>query len=290
MTDHPGPIIAARDGLQVVNCHACGYAHLDPLPDPAALAAYYSASFWQTKGAGWLAKYEAQRDWITAKDGDTLSVIEQHTAGRALLDIGAGWGFFVGTAAERGWDAVGLDPSVEASEYARAAGRSVHTLGWEQFWPARRYDAVTAFWLLEHLPQPLDFLRFCRGCLADGGVLALAVPNDFSAAQSLANEKVGRPYYWIHPTHVLYLTPATLGNLLGRAGFRVVDTLATFPMEKFLLDGRDYTVDDAVGDACHAEVRQNELDYSRELRLEVARWLGRIGTGRDLIVFATPEG
>ena len=291
MTDHPGPIIAARDGLQAVNCHACGYAHLSPLPDAAALAAYYSASFWQTKGKGWLAKYEAQRDWITAKDGDTLAVIEQHTAGRALLDVGSGYGFFVQAAAERGWDAVGLDPSVEASEYARAAGRNVHTLGWEQFWPARRYDAVTAFWLLEHLPQPLAFLRFCRGCLADGGVLALAVPNEWNQFQHFANEdgKCIRDF-WVHPTHANYFNPAMLGNLLGRAGFRVVDSLATWPIDFELVQGNDYTRNDAVGARVHAHIREQELSMTRESRLVRGRMLARQALGRDLIVFATPEG
>jgi predicted SAM-dependent methyltransferase len=183
---------------------------------------------------------------------------------------------------------VGIDPSVEAAAYARRAGLDVRAEAWEDFWPSR-YDAITAFWLLEHLPNAFDFLRWCRRHLNDGGVLCLAVPNDFSSGQHAVNDSVGRPYYWVHPTHALYLTPATLGNLLGRAGFRLVDIIATFPMEKFLMDGRDYTIDDAVGAACHAEVRALELRLTREQRLDVMRDYGRRGHGRDLIVFATVE-
>ena len=290
MTDHPGPIIASRDGLQVVNCHACGFAHLSPLPDPAALAAYYSADFWATKGSGWLKRYEAEREWITAKNGDWLTVIEQHTAGRALLDIGAGFGFFVADAAARGWDATGLDPSLEASEYARRAGRNVHTLGWEQFWPERRYDAITAFWLLEHLPAPLDFLRFCRRNLSAGGVLALAVPNEWTQEMVESSNVARVSQWWVHATHCNYFTGPTLSNLLGRAGFRVVDSLTTFPIARFISEGkRDYTADDAVGSDCHEIIRSAELQAPRDKRIEEARRRARQNVGRDLLVFATPE-
>ena len=56
MTAHAGPIIAERDGMRVVNCHGCGYAHLTELPDQVALDKYYRSEFWATKGAGWLSR------------------------------------------------------------------------------------------------------------------------------------------------------------------------------------------------------------------------------------------
>src|SRR3990167_8795136 len=137
MTAHAGPIIAERDGLRVVNCHGCGYAHLTALPDQAALDEYYKTSFWSGKGKGWLARYEAERDWNAAKNGDWLTVIEQHTLGRTLLDIGAGYGFFCRDAAARGWQALGLEPSAEASEYARIECANVVTETWQEHWPER---------------------------------------------------------------------------------------------------------------------------------------------------------
>jgi SAM-dependent methyltransferase len=282
--------LAEQNGLRVAFCSTCGYAHLDPLPDPAALAAYYSADFWRTKGAGWLATYEAQRDWITAKNGDVLSVLVDHAPGRKLLDVGAGYGFFVADAVAAGWQAVGIDPSVEAAAYARRAGLDVRAEAWEDFWPSR-YDAITAFWLLEHLPDAFDFLRWCRRHLNDGGVVCLAVPNEWTQEMVEASNVATIRDWWVHPTHCNYFTGPMLSNLLGRAGFRVVDALTTFPIARFISEGkRDYTADAAVGADCHEIIRSAELHTPQGKRIEEARNRARQNVGRDLIVFATVEG
>jgi 2-polyprenyl-3-methyl-5-hydroxy-6-metoxy-1,4-benzoquinol methylase len=298
MTNHPGPIVARRGDLTIVDCRSCGYAHLVTLPDAAALDAYYAGQFWQTKGAGWREIYEAQRDWISAKNWDILELLECYTLSRKLLDIGAGYGYFLRDAAERGWDADGIEPSHEAVAYSHRehVGRNVRCYGggWQdfdgQFHKPLKYDAITSFWLLEHLPQPLDFLRWCRAHLYQGGTLCLAVPQEFTAAQGWANEIAGVRDWFAHETHCNYFTAATLYGLLGRAGFRVVDALATYPMETFINGGRDYTVDGDYGAACHATVRALELAQTSLKRIDVARKRARRAEGRDLILFAKLEG
>ena len=289
MTAHAGPIIAERDGMRVVNCHGCGYAHLTELPDQVALDKYYRSEFWATKGAGWLSRYEAEREWVEAKNGDWLSVIEQHTLGRTLLDIGAGYGFFVNQATARGWQALGLEPSAEASEYARTHGANIATETWQEHGPERRYDAMTAFWLLEPLPQPLEFLRWCRRNLYGSGTLTLAVPLEWSTEMMEANPLASVTNWWVHSTHTNYFTAATLSNLLGRAGFRVVDALTTYPMAQWIILGSDYTADAALGDHLHRSVRYIEVQLTRDTRLSLARQRAQQNEGRDLVVVAKVE-
>lgn len=288
-SNHTGPIIAERDGLKVIQCPACGYAHLDPLPDPVALDAYYASTFWAEKGKGWLARYEAEAEWVDAKNGDWITAIEQHTLGRTLLDVGAGYGFLIEQATARGWTATGIDPSTEASEYARAHGLDVRTETWEEVWPGGRYDAITAFWLLEHLPNALDFLRFCRRHLYGSGTLTLAVPLEFTAEMEDANPLASVYNWFIHGTHCNYFTAASLGNLLGRAGFRVVESMTTYPMAQWITLGDDYTADAAVGDRLHAVVRDIEMRLSRETRMSIARQRALQNVGRDLVVVAKVE-
>lgn len=296
MTAHTGPILAQRDALTVIQCIACGWAHLDPLPDAAALDAYYTSDFWQTTKAGWREQYEAQRDWLTMRHHDWLTLLQDYTlgtAGRVLLDVGCGWGHFLETARARLWRAYGIEPSAEAHAYALAhmpaeLGGGLQRGGWEDcaFAGQDRFDAITAFWLLEHLPDPVAFLRWARGKLAEGGALMLAVPQEWTATQRAANEQAAVKNYWLDPTHLHYWNQATLTGLLRETGFNVVDTLATFPVEWWLLAGHDYTADAAVGAEWHARLRAGELSLPLYERMMLARAWARNEIGRDLIVVA----
>ena len=81
------------------------------------------------------------------------------------------------------------------------------------------FDLVTAFHVLEHLPDPLGVLRRMLGWLAPGGSAVIEVPNVAGAGARL----FGR--YWSGldmPRHLVHFTPATLTALAERAGGRVV--------------------------------------------------------------------
>lgn len=295
MTTHSGPIIAQRDALTVIQCTICGWAHLDPLPDAAALDAYYASEFWQKTKAGWREQYEAQRDSLAMRHGDWLAVLEPHTAGRTLLDVGCGWGHFLETARARKWRTWGIEPSTEASGYAwERLGVNANLYGgtWEQFDMMRalgdptQFDVITAFWLLEHLPDPVAFLRWSRDHLASGGVLMLAVPQEWTVRQQLANEKAAVKNYWLDPTHLHYWHRETLFVLLARCGFQVADALATYPVEDWILSGHDYTADPAVGAEGHRILRGVELQLGEFVRRSEARAWADAKQGRDLIVVA----
>lgn len=286
MQSHFGPVIAARAGLTVIDCRACGWAHLDPLP--AVPDGYYESDFWQHEKAGWLARYEAERDWLDMQNGDWLGVVEEHANGRTLLDVGSGYGFFLHQAGLQGWRGFGIEPSETAATYSeRQIFAPIQRGSWEMF-PRHSIpiDCISALWLMEHLPNPLEFLVWCKAHLAPGGVLLLAVPQEWTSIQMAANQHAHVHDWFVHPTHINYWSAPTFYGLMGRAGFRVVDALATWPMEQFIRDGHDYTDDEQLGAEIHAEVRKIELGWSREERIKGARLAARVVGGRDLIVIA----
>lgn len=296
MPAHRGEVVASRDALQVIDCTECGWAHLDPLPSAADQSAYYAGHFWEETKAGWLARYEAQREWIDATNGDHLAALGVQTVGCTnidLLDIGSGYGWFMEMARSMGWRPLGIEPSESASQYATKHWLTVHQGTWENFdhpkLPQFKFTAISAMWLMEHLPNPLAFLHWCRAHLRPGGALLLAVPNEFTWMQAMAGQVASVPAYWVHPTHLNYWSGATFGNLLGRAGFRVVDKLNTFDIEGYLANGRDYTADESIGAACHAQVRAAELAVNRGIRLIEKRTRGKLGIGRDLVWIAKAD-
>ena len=75
-------------------------------------------------------------------------------AGR-LLDIGCATGLFLEIAASRGWVVEGVEPSASACERARRSGMLVTQGFFEDLPPpARPFDVVTMWDVLEHVPDP----------------------------------------------------------------------------------------------------------------------------------------
>jgi SAM-dependent methyltransferase len=151
--------------------------------------------------------------------------------------------------------------------------------------PYGQQDIIMLYEVLEHQPCPEDVLLRCHDLLAEGGILAVCVPNDFNPLQLAAQGKLGLSPWWLAPPqHLYYWTPKTLQLCLRRTGFAILDCRGTFPMEKFLLDGRGYVGNDAVGRACHVERMAYELgavhtgkwpQVEQEYRMNLTQRIGR---------------
>ncbi|MGQ0734416.1 MAG: class I SAM-dependent methyltransferase [Acidobacteriota bacterium] len=137
-----------------------------------------------------------------------------------LLDLGCGSGAFALEMKRRGWTVAvtELDETVLARMRAQhiEAKRPDEALrdGFSQ-----RFDAITCWHVLEHVPHPLALVLWSGRLLNGGGVFQVTVPN----LASWQAKYFGR--HWLHldvPRHLYHFTPATLGTLLDKAGMMVV--------------------------------------------------------------------
>ena len=141
--------------------------------------------------------------------------------GRNLLDIGCGVGRFCHAARAYGWNVRGIDVSHRAVETALVhADFPVECVPLEDVVRrGDRYDAATAFEVVEHLFDPVEFLRQCREALVPGGELFCTAPNWNCAAVQLAE----RPD-WLPPIHLCFHVGQSLEAAASRAGFRGIRT------------------------------------------------------------------
>lgn len=142
-------------------------------------------------------------------------------AGKRLLDVGAGSGKLVRFLRSRGMDAHGIEPSralfdrfLGDDEAFRCA-----TLEDRHASAPRTYDIVTAFDVIEHVPDPRAFLSGVARALAPGGIFFVSTPD----VESLVSRAFGRRWHFYYPYHLSYLGPRTIGRAAADQGLRMLD-------------------------------------------------------------------
>ena len=95
-----------------------------------------------------------------------------------VLEIGCGGCVLLERAREHGCNVVGVDPSPVAGEAGRRKGIEVI----EEFFPSPaltvRPDLIFQVDVLEHIEDPLPFLRAQLECLSDDGIIVVNVPDN----------------------------------------------------------------------------------------------------------------
>lgn len=94
---------------------------------------------------------------------------------KILLDVGAGTGDFVQTATLKKWKAKGIETNEKAREVA--VQKNIDLLEQRPDSLSDRPTVITLWHVLEHLPDPQEYLKWIHSQLQDKGVLIIAVPN-----------------------------------------------------------------------------------------------------------------
>lgn len=210
----PHPAWEETYGGLLSRCTACGLHATAAQPE----FVYDETYFTEDGKAGYNFESEFARAYDAARFEPELRRIEASGLKGSVLDIGCASGAFLVHAQARGWEVAG----VEVADFARERTSSllgVPIAGSLDGLPAgRRFDVVTLHHVLEHIHEPLPFLRD-EVAPRVGRLLVVEVPN-FS---SLASRVHGPRWRDLRPDqHVFHYTSSVLPRLLSEAGFRPV--------------------------------------------------------------------
>jgi 2-polyprenyl-3-methyl-5-hydroxy-6-metoxy-1,4-benzoquinol methylase len=137
-----------------------------------------------------------------------------------VLDIGSGYGYFRVALQEAGYAHEGLEVSAHGRAVARELyGHETHDGFLEDHWQdwEGRFQAVTGFDLIEHVIDPVEFLRQVCHVLAPGGVVGLKTPSVDAPEAAV----FGPHYHSLKREHLIVFTPASLEAAAAEAGLEV---------------------------------------------------------------------
>mmetsp|Transcript_27643 Transcript_27643/g.88907 ORF Transcript_27643/g.88907 Transcript_27643/m.88907 type:complete len:332 (-) Transcript_27643:434-1429(-) len=140
-----------------------------------------------------------------------------------LFEIGSALGFFLATARCRGWVALGSEQWKPWWQFSKDYLQVDSYLGSPETVLRRipvNADVVYLSQVLEHVDDPVQFLRIAGSALTRGGVLFLSVPNFDSATRR--SEGYGVDYV-SNTLHLQLFTVNSLATTLRSAGFSDVE-------------------------------------------------------------------
>jgi len=150
---------------------------------------------------------------------------------KAVLDFGCGNGGFISKAKKVAAKADGLEIERGLREHHRRLGLNVV----DSFSGLKKYDIITAFHVIEHLPDPAAELRRLSGFLKSSGEIIVEVPSSSDAVLTLYKSKAFSEFtYW--SCHLYLFNAVTLSLLAKKAGFRVnyVKHVQRYPVSNHL--------------------------------------------------------
>lgn len=204
---------------KIVKCKDCGLLQIWPVPPSSKEKIFYAQN----------------RQAKNIKDPDDIKTIKEKlfldnqrrsemiskiiSKDSAILDVGSGYGFFLQAMIDKGYkNIVGTEISEEkinvSKKITRAEVLNINLL--EEDSLLKKFDCITLFHVLEHIREPVNFLKNIRKKLKDKGILVIEVPNCEDMLLSVSQEYMN--FYW-QLAHLSYFNRKVLGEIINKSEF-----------------------------------------------------------------------
>lgn len=212
--------------LCVLECADCGLVTLDS--HEHIQSGFYEQSGMHGAEPLPIETWLKDTEWDDQRRFDTLSPLLPN---RRLLDFGCGAGGFLERARGSAASVAGIEPEIRVREHWRDR-LTIHP---DIEAAAGEYDLVTAFHVVEHLPDPRATLRSLATLLAPDGRLVVEVPSARDALLTLYDSAAFQRFtYWSQ--HLYLFDAPTLERLACQAGLRVaaISQCQRYPLSNHL--------------------------------------------------------
>lgn len=146
-----------------------------------------------------------------------------NSVGNNILDVGCGTGDFLDLCQNNGWNVYGIEPNAQARKIANEK-TNCRVYNAEQLFRFKneRFDIITLWHVLEHLPKLEDHILILKSLLKPDGRILVAVPNYKSYDAKYYKE------YWAAydvPRHLWHFSQTSIKKLFSKVDMIIEKTL-----------------------------------------------------------------
>jgi SAM-dependent methyltransferase len=213
-------------GRAVFACAACDVRYLFPGLTPDEEQRLYAAEFesFMAKRSGPDSGWDGPERHIAANEAQRLRRMKHLTGliarNSRILEIGCGSGFMLYPLAAEGHECVAVEPSGIFSEYVSGRGircfRAISEL-LDCGTGSAGFDLILHYYVMEHLADPVAFLKSQLAFLKPGGRIVFEVPNANDALTVLYEIPAYARFIWV-VSHRWYFTEKSLAVTIAKAG------------------------------------------------------------------------
>ena len=203
-----------------VQCKKCGLIYTNPQPSENYLKKIYSKSYFDSKdnNIGY-ASYKNEKKIRINRFKKYFNIIEKHIVKKKrVLDIGAGFGYFLEEAKKRKWEKM---QGVEVSEYARSQASELFGLSFvdnlNKIPLTPKYNLITMFDFIEHIKNPSKTLKRVSNLIGKDGLLVIRVPVIDSA------EGIRKGKFFFRVDHLYNFSKNIICEMIKRSGFDILE-------------------------------------------------------------------
>lgn len=213
-----------KKDFKLYRCFGCDLIFV--WPAPGNLAQIYSAAYFKQSADDQRADkfgyvdYEQDKEVSRATLAKYLDKICQLAKGRKIFDVGTATGYFLDMAKDYGWSTSGSEISAYAAAVAKNKGHDIFLGDLAELKTEEKYDVVTLWDVLEHLAEPVKYLKLLNERLNQGGLLAI---NTIDSASWWAKLWGKNWQAFLPPEHLFYYSFKNLKILLEEAGFKILE-------------------------------------------------------------------
>jgi len=224
---------AIRYGLppRPFRCDQCGFIFIHPRMSPEEEREFYDNKY--------RSNYEDQKPedlWTQSLPEAKKRVARFQdllTKDIRILEIGSASGFFLYEARPYVKTVIGVELTKQYVRYATSKGLNICE-SLEEI-PAESCDLIFMFHVLEHILDPIEFLKEVKKKLLPGGKVIIEVPNVDDILVSTYKINKHLDFYW-EIAHNYYFSRETLGKVLEKAGYRY----EMYPLQRYDLSNHMY--------------------------------------------------
>jgi len=203
------------DGYKVFECKKCSVNILDPFPKN--LKDFFESTEYR-KQYDYTIDNKILAEKYAYEQNDRLQKVgTENIIDKVVADYGCGTGLFLDLIKTIAKKTIAIEPMATFERIIKRNGHIHYKYANEV--EEHNIDVAVTFELIEHLADPVAFLKAVRKNLRDNGILYISVPNNDEILMH-ANRKVFQKFFYCK-SHLMYYGIHAMSYLLERCGFTV---------------------------------------------------------------------
>jgi len=204
---------------KILKCETCNHVQIFPTMSKKETREFYDQDK-QLRAIIDKINFKEMEDKTKLDIRNRYSLISKYINKKSkILEIGSGYGFFLKFLKNKGCNIEGVEISEIRRNYSKKkVNCKIHNINFNEnhIHEIGEFDIITMFQVLEHISEPIQFLKNIKSIMKENGKLIIEVPNlsDIQIKNNLEYKK----WFW-QVAHVSYYNPQTLKNVLKKVGF-----------------------------------------------------------------------